>query len=141
MGPDLTFNHMDAVVAPDGSSLNLTIINIGETAVMTCDVLVTIDATPFDTTDNPDGFTDLLTGFAWPVITPATTVGPIQGFSSGVAGSLGVSLPMILPVSLSPDTYPVFATLINVVSADVSRPETRLDNNGGTSMPIPFQKN
>lgn len=141
MGPDLAFNTVDAVVPGDGQSLGLTILNIGEIDALSCDVVVTIDPTPNDTTDDPDGHTDSQTGFAFPVVGGVTSVGAVSGFSSGVAGTLALSIALTLPAGLPPGDYPLFVSIQNVASGDLTRPETRVDNNGGLQFPITLHLN
>lgn len=136
--PDLTFNPIDIVVTPAPTpgttvTVQLPILNIGETGVTQARVDLSYDPTPGVITDNPDGFTDGVTGYAFPVASTATT-GAIGPYMNGIAGTKTISVSFPIPATLTPGTYPIFLRIRDVVSVDPARPEAVEANNGGQAL-------
>ena len=131
-------NPIDIVVTPAPTpgttvTVQLPILNIGETGVTQARVDLSYDPTPGVITDNPDGFTDGVTGYAFPVASTATT-GAIGPYMNGIAGTKTISVSFPIPATLTPGTYPIFLRIRDVVSVDPARPEAVEANNGGQAL-------
>lgn len=134
--PDLTLNGSDVSVqwtgAPGGSPVQIqgTVLNLGGTATLSALVEFLLDPTPFDATDDPDGWTDGLTGAQW-VALGGIPAGVAPGHSAGIPGAapFGGALPW--PPGLGSGRFTVHCRIVQVVSADPGRPERVLANNRG----------
>lgn len=143
-GPDLYFDPVDAVVSPDPAPSGGAILlafplrNGGDTAVLSADVTVLFDPTPDRLTDNPDGYTDGITGIAENVLA-TVPVGAVPGFAAGTPGTAPVAAVLALPQGLPAGDYHLVLRIGNVVSADPGRPERVTANNGGLPLAVPFR--
>ena len=143
--PDLAFNPVDVVLpasAQGGAAFNLTVpvINLGGTGVQQFQLDFSMDTTPADFTDNPDGFTDGVTGLAFQSL-GSVAGGAVPGQLAGQEGQLMVPATLNLPAGLEPGSYPIFIDITGVVSADPLLPETVTANNGGVRFPVTLTVN
>ena len=139
--PDLTIDATavtwmpNTPVAGETVLLNIPIMNLGSTGTSTADLLVRIDTTPNDATDDPDGLTDAATGHSWPTL-GTLTVGAVPGYSGTGPGTNVATVVVTWPTNLPPQGYPLHLSLSNVQSADPARPEVVTDNNQGRDLRI-----
>ena len=127
-GPDLTFNVADVVVTGSAPNVmvSVPVINIGETAVASAELEVRLDRTPDDATDDPDGVTDMATGFEHELLA-VVPIGAVPAFGSGAPGTTTASTSIAVPAELA--TFGLRLRVRQVVSVDLSRPETVTANN------------
>jgi 5'-nucleotidase len=141
LAPDLTFNPADALITPalaasgEAATLALPILNIGASGTLSAQLTLFMDTTPLRHDDDPDGITDMATGFAFTSVGGAA-IGPIPGAGGTVAGSTPASLLVQVPSGLAPGDYPLYLTISSVTPELGFGPETVTANNGGLVLPI-----
>jgi hypothetical protein len=140
MDPDLSLNGSDVLVMPAGGgssamALSGTLLNLGATGVTSATIEARVDTTPNDSTDDPDGFTDQLTGAQWPIVGSSITAS-VPGFAGAAPGMLSFGISVTLPAGLPSGRYPVYLTIGTVVSSDPARPELVTANNSGGDLVV-----
>ena len=141
LAPDLSFNPVDAVLSPPSGTpggtvqITLPILNLGLIPATDALAMATFDPTPDVITDNPDGFTDVWTGFAFPLVGSVAT-GPVPGSVGPLPGTTDVVFQFQIPAGAAPGLYPVYVSLSGVVSSVPTQPETVTANNGGRAYAI-----
>lgn len=141
--PDLTLNPADVVVTPaqvaPGTTcvVSVPIVNIGGIAVTDATLDLHYDSSPLDFTDNPDGWTDHLTAFAWAPLALVQT-GPIPAFGPP-AGSVTLQINWMVPPSLLVGDYTIAMRVSGVISANAAYTERITGNNGGDGYSFTLQ--
>jgi hypothetical protein len=137
--PDLTILPSQASVYPPSAvagqilSVTLPVSNLGETAALSAVLDVFFDPTPAAHNDDPDGWTDAITGASWPLLA-SLPVGVVPGHDGLAPGSATLSFAWNVPRDLIPGTYRLFPRLGSVLSADPLRPEVTTANNAGLAL-------
>ena len=139
VSPDLTILPSQASIYPPTAvagqplAVVVPVSNLGETAVLSAVAQFSYDPTPGIHNDDPDGWTDGITGAAWPLLA-SLPVGLVPGHDGVSPGSTNVSFVWDVPRGLAPGNYRIFPRLTSVVSADPLRPEVTSANNAGAAL-------
>ena len=131
--PDLTIQPWDISFTPSNPAPGATVtvhsrvLNTGMTAVTDADVSYNCDPTPGILDDNPDGYTDGVTGFATYDI-GTDKVYNVPAFSTVPGEAMTDGLLWVVPADWKPGEYIVCAQVKNLNAAST---EIMTGNNGG----------
>ncbi len=138
-GPDLFFDPGAAVLTPPSVpagyavSVTLPVRNAGDTGVAGATLELLLDLTPNSGTDDPDGYTDGITGVSENVVA-SVPVGSVAPFAGGMAGTTLVTARIVIPSLIPPGSYRIRPRIRDVVSSDAAHPERVTANNFSNSL-------
>jgi hypothetical protein len=134
--PDLTLQAWDIQFSPavpkrgEAVTIREWILNTGMTAVNDADIDFTYDPTPGRIGDNPDGYTDVITGYSNRYIgrDHARNVPP---YSDHIGAALSNGITWAIPMDIAPGQYEICPEIRNLVSPI---PEFFTGNNSGAGL-------